>query len=151
MDVTWEDYVWSEGHKATPEQVKAIESKLNISFPNDYLDVAMQEHGKTPEPCGIPISKGSSVVITLLHFEDDPTDKENYNYSIIRQHNLLTENQNPLLVPFAKAGGASLFCFDYRNSKKSASIIFNDSDSEGEEAIIPIANNFTEFLTMLEE
>lgn len=151
MNIIWENYVWDEEHKATPEQVKAIEYKLNIVFPNDYLDVAMKEHGKTPEPCGLPISKGSSVVTTLLHFEDDPTDKDNYNYSIIRQHNLLSEDQNPLLIPFAKASGASMFCFDFRNSKKSPSIIFNDSDSEGDEAIISVAKDFTEFISMLEK
>ncbi len=150
-NIVWEHYIWDEGHDATSEQVKLVEEKLKIHFPEDYLDVAMKEHGKAPQPCVITVGSGSTCINNLLHFEIDSNDRDNYMYSIIRKHELLKDDQNPLIIPFAKAGGASVFCFDYRKSNKSPTVIFVDSDYEGEEAIHTIAKNFTEFLSMLEE
>lgn len=151
MNVTWNNYLWDEDHIASISQVEEIESKLNIKFPEDYLDVASQHQGKTPVPCGT--SSGSMLTI-LLHFENDPSNKK-YTSSIIRKHEIITrEKYSPLIIPFAKAGGASLFCLDFRDSKNNPSIIFLDWDYFGdgdEDALHFVAKNFTEFLSMFEE
>jgi len=152
MSLKWENYVWDEDHPATTEQVKEIESKLNITFPKDYVIFSIDHHGMSPESSVVPIGDGETILTTLLHFEVDSVEDENYTYSIYGTHNILKEYLNPLIVPFAIASGASNFCFDYRHSKDTPTIIFLDSDYGGDEgAIIPVANDFTEFLSMFKE
>lgn len=151
MNVNWENYIWEEKHVATIEQVKEVESILKIKFPKDYLEIAMQHQGQTPVPCGV--STGS-MITTLLNFENDLESSE-YTYSIVDSHKVFkNEHYSPLLIPIALAGGASLFCFDYRVSKKNPTIVFIEWDSFGkgnEKAIHPVAKNFSKFLSMLEE
>ncbi len=152
MNILWNNYVWDEDHPATIEQVRSVESKLNIKFPSDFLEVATNEHGKMPNPNNINVGDGEIFVNNLYHFEDEPDDVDNQTYGILGVHEIQSEYQDQLLIPFASSGGGSDFCFDYRDSKGEPTIIFLDSDLGGDQdAIIPLAKNFTEFLGLLYE
>ncbi len=154
INIKWVNDTWNEDHPATSEQVEAIENKFNIRYPIDYVDFAKLNQGKAPEICGVPVGSGESMLTTILNFENKP-DEESYFSSIIGKHELITdENYDALIIPFAETGGASIFCFDYRESKDKPSIIFLDWDYFGdgdEEAIILVAKDFTEFLSLLKE
>lgn len=154
MNITWINDTWSEDHPATQNQVKTIETKFKIKYPKNYLDVAIINQGKMPESCGVPVGSGEAMLATLLNFQNTPDEDSHFSSIIRKQKQISDEKYSPLIIPFAEAGGASLFCFDYRKTRDNPQIIFIDWDYFGdgdEEAIIPVAKDFTEFLSILVE
>ncbi len=152
--IKWKNYLWSEEKRATLAQVRNVEKILDIKFPKSYLETATINQGKRPEPNRVRVGEGSSGMTTFLLFEDNPKSADS-SYGIIHSHKVFKdEDYSPLIIPFGQAGGACLFCFDYRKIKDNPLVVFIDWDSFGngdEEAIIPVAKNFTEFLEMFYE
>jgi hypothetical protein len=145
--ISWKKHLWQEDHIVPDEMINAVENKLGVKFPDDYIMVVKTNQGKTPwQPSSVKVRNGIDVVSTLLHFENYSKEPKYDIYSVIKQHELLSEEQSSKLIPFQKSDGSSVFCFDYRTTEINPPIVFVNSDIEGEEAIIPVANSFTDFL-----
>jgi hypothetical protein len=55
------------------------------------------------------------------------------------------------IYPFAATGAGDFICFDYRRSSNAPAVVFYFAEAEGEEAIYPVADHFTEFLSKLHD
>jgi len=148
-NIEWLDYIWEKEKAVDLKSINQFEDSVDVKLPNEYLECLVSNQGKTPEPSSIKVRNGVDMVTILLHSLTEEKDPDNYIYSIYKQHNLLAEDQSSLLIPFAEAGGSSIFCFDYRDKKDNPAIVFINTDLEGDEAIIPIADSFASFLEML--
>ncbi len=144
MVIAWEDFVWDHAVPATEEEVQAVEQALSIRFPNDFRQIAMLHHGQTPTPSTFKIINNASIFNNLFIFRDEP------KYTSLLRHHALEEEYVPAGVySFATDPGGNGICFDYRVSKNAPSVVFSDAEKEGDEAIIFLANSFTEFLDSL--
>jgi len=146
MKILWEDYVWDKYIPLTGLEIEKVESSLNVQFPDDYKSVVIKHQGQTPVQCCFKVNDNYIVVFnTLFHFNDG----ESKTYNIIKNNNIASEFLPEMIIPFADTAGDDFVCFDYRSGE--VKVVFASHERSGEEAIIPIANSFTEFLSMLYE
>jgi len=148
-EIKWNKYLW-ESKTAAIEQVNALEKELNVIFPDDYKNVAIKHQGMVPAPNTIDVGKGTTAITCLMHFDKNGNQKFQ-SYGMEWNYNNLVEDVGPLIIPFAAALGANVFAFDYKDKINIPKVVFINADLEGDEAIIPVADNFTEFLSMLYE
>ena len=142
-EFNWIKYVWDEKKPLLDKNIKNLEERLGVTFPNDYLNIVKEHQGQSlNENIVVRVRNGLGVVGYLLHF----LDEDKYSYSIMQEHEYIEEEFPEKIIPFQSAGGANIFAFDYRIKKDDPSVVFINSDIEGEEAIIPVADNFTDFM-----
>ena len=147
-DIKWNGYLWAD-KKASQSSVESFERAHSINYPQDYKSVVKLHQGQVPVPSEIKVRDGITAETCLMHFEKE--DIKNRSYSVEWNFNNLVEDVGGGVIPFAEALGGSVFAFDFRKSKENPTIIFINSDFEGEDAIIPVVNNFTEFMSRLYE
>jgi hypothetical protein len=152
------------------EMINDIEKKLDIKFPEDYLEYIRKYPHGYPFPYNsfknkkLPHGKGIFTALIPLNLNDDGNLLKSYNNL---NHHTGGDNQIPDgIIPFAFADNNYL-CFDYRFGF-IPKIIFLDlekhweyldylSDPKNcrevkeEDYLIHICNSFTELLDMLEE
>lgn len=146
MTVNWKSYLWNKTVTASDEAIKNIEAKFNIKFPKDYLEIVKENQGKVPKPNIIKIGNITTGVNELFHFEKN----ESYEGSaVLFNIEILTGFAPDKIIPIMGTGGGNSFGFDFRKEPKNPSVVYIVSDLEGEEAIKPVADNFTNFLSLL--
>ena len=114
---------------ATEESLKAIETKLKISFPAQYRDFILESNGAEG-----PIGKNSHLIIW-------PVEE-------IIQLNEGREEFTPGLVHFGSDGGGEGYAFDKRVKEMPIVKIPTDSINIDEDAEL-CGNTFNEFLQHL--
>ncbi|KQO15407.1 SMI1/KNR4 family protein [Paenibacillus sp. Leaf72] len=134
--VTWTtDY-----DEADIENVKMVEERLAIHFPQDYLNYTIKYQGGYPSPSNIMVDGRGSIqficLLTFLAFDE---------FDILEKYNSVKKHIPSGLVPFGLGEDEHLFCFDYRSgSKPSVSLCKSDSDSGIEE--VHVCNSFSELI-----
>lgn len=144
MVSVWENYVWDHPIPATEEEVQAVEQALGIRFPEDFRQIAMSHQGQTPRPNTFTIIKNASILNNLFVFRDEPKYA-----SFLHNHHRDEEYVPAGVYAFAADPGGNKICFDFRASATAPSVVFNDVEQEGDEAIIFLAPSFAEFLASL--
>ncbi|ARU54231.1 SMI1/KNR4 family protein [Oleiphilus messinensis] len=146
MEIVWNNYLWDGNHTVDVNSVELLESHLGIKFPKDYLDVVMIHQGKVPNPNQIKVGgRITSVGVLFLITHDNE-----YKGSTIKSNVMYVEDDLPQgIVPIVGSGGGSVFAFDFRKSSDTPSIVFVDSDKEGDDAITFLSDSFSGFLSLL--
>jgi len=146
-NITWESYSENSVADVSLEQIEAIEKKLNVRLPDDYLLIAKLHNGKRPIPGDIDVGKRSTIVTFLLTLEAKDSNSSDSLLSSYQNN----DDRDDKIVPFAIAGGASRFCFDYRENISTPTIVFDNSDIEYADprSTVKVCNTFTEFLGKL--
>jgi cell wall assembly regulator SMI1 len=129
-----------------------LEHKLGVKFPQDFRDVMKICHGGTPVersdfvyvdpdlgPVGVSLG-------ALLNLHNDDVE------GILKTMELLSlDDQLPEgIIPFADDGGGDMMCLDYREDPGHPKVVYWAHEREKHDSIIPLADSFTEFLSMLE-
>ena len=145
--INWEPYSENSITNVSVENIESIEKKLGIQLPGDYLQVAKIYNGKRPIPGDIDVGKRSTVVTFLLTLE---AEENNSPDSLLSSYKNNDDRDNKI-VPFAIAGGASRFCFDYRKNNLNPTVVFDNSDLEFSDprSIVNVCDTFTDFLEKL--
>jgi hypothetical protein len=146
--VTWSPYVWPNLCPATLKEIHEIEALWGVSLPEDYKKVATIYQGCTPRPNGIKVLDGTTgvgVLLTVSANSTMPEESVQWAYDFLREHIPLG------LYPFARNIGSNYFCFDYRQTPRNPRIVFIYPEGEGEDAILFVADNFTQFLNSLKD
>ncbi|ANY65400.1 hypothetical protein BBD42_02125 [Paenibacillus sp. BIHB 4019] len=132
---------WTTGYdKADIENVKIVEEKLAIHFPQDYLNYAVKYQGGRPSPSNIRVDgKGSVQFISLLTFlAFDELD-------ILDKYNSVKKHFPTGLVPFGLGADEHLFCFDYR-AGSTPSVLLCKSYSDIRIEVMHIWNSFSDLI-----
>jgi len=148
MNLKWEKYLSDVDNIASDEGIKKFETEHQIVFPPEYIDLVKAHQGEVPGNFVVNVGKGITPAGVLFHFDKSGAHT---GYSIEKVLHNIQDEFPENVIPFQSAGGGCHFAFNYRENSSTPSIIFIDSDYEGDEAIIPIADNFTEFLYLLYE
>lgn len=148
MAVTWENYVWDSPRPATLDEVEALEQEWGISFPGDYKRVVMEHQGMTPTPYAIDIGRSNNVICELMTVS---VDEQQRSYAMRHVYPLIKNLVPAGIYPFAGTGTGDYMCFDYRASATAPKVVFYFTDFLGEEALYPVADSFTDFLSKLHD
>jgi hypothetical protein len=149
-ELDWEGVLPLEDEGAILE----VERRLGINFPASFTDCVKKYNSGCPVPNDFDFiypgmsSETLGCIASLLSFD------------LHNQENILELNLNPPeffpkgLIAFGGDGGGDLLCFDYRNITlgQEPTVVYWSHDAFFEdEAVIPLAANFEEFLNMLHE
>jgi cell wall assembly regulator SMI1 len=150
MTVQWKPRIWKQPFLATPQDVESLERAWGVKLPEDYKQVAMSHQGMTPYPHVLDIGTGNTVISELLTLSKSE-DEDLQLYSMSETYELIKAHVPQGIYPFAATGAGDFICFDYRHSPNAPAVVFYFAEAEGEEAIYPVADNFTEFLSKLHD
>jgi len=148
MTVTWETYVWDSPRPATLDEVEALEQEWGISFPDDYKRVVMEHQGMSPNPCVLDLGRSNTAVSELLTLRMDPSRR---SYAMLHVYSLIKNLVPAGIYPFAGTGTGDYLCFDYRSSATAPKVVFYFTEALGEDALYPVADSFTDFLSKLHD
>lgn len=148
MTVQWLPRIWKTVQPATTQEVEALENEWGVKLPEDYKRVAMIYQGMAPEPCVVDTLQGNSVMSELLTLS---VREEFRAYSMSDTHELIQAYVPAGIYPFATTATGDFLCFDYRGSASSPRVVFYFAEMSGEEAIHPVANDFSDLLSRLHD
>lgn len=135
---------------ATQSAVHEVEQKLNVVFPDDYVEFAMLYHGAMPEIADFQYFdmerkiQRMSGLAQLLSF-----DPANSAYIVHHYEMLKGEHFPENVTPFGDTGGGDYICFDYRNDSAKPVVVLWKHEADVERSVWPLSLSFTEFLAML--
>jgi hypothetical protein len=142
MPVTWTDHEMRNPRPATAAEVRATQMVLGVRLPSDFIAVAAQHQGRTPNPSIFRLEDGTeSIFNNLLHFGGASP-----SWSIT----VAWENLPAGIIPFAADPGGSYLCFDYRESADHPPVVFWAHDAPNA-STQRVAASFTDLLAILHD
>lgn len=154
MDIVWSDYV-SPAPVVGQEQVAAFADATGLSLPADYAAIVTTHAGQVTDRETIAIGGGRTVVGPLFFIDSDRAhEKKVYNafhaWDAINDWIGRDFPDYGRFVPFTSNTSTGYFCFD--KSTDGPAVVFVDLgfDPDEDEAILPVASSFSEFLDRLE-
>ena len=132
------------------ELIDAVSKIIQFELPKDYIECVKQFHGGQPKNNSLTINIGGSpwgIGFGALLTLDPLESNENVigALSSLRKYHGVENYYLPIVV----GGAGDYLCFDYSKSQNNPTIVFWFHELEGTEAIFPVANSFTELLSML--
>lgn len=145
----WEIYE-EDYHPLRDDLIDGVSKIIQFKLPQDYVECVKQYHGCQPkhgsltimvggEPWGI----GFGSLLTLDPLESDENVIE--SLSTLRKVHGVPQYYLPIVV----GGGGDYLCLDYSESNNNPKVVFWFHELEASEAIFPVANSFSELLSML--
>ncbi|MBA3278460.1 MAG: SMI1/KNR4 family protein [Geodermatophilaceae bacterium] len=151
--VKWRDRAIVGPAPLDDARIAAIEGRLGIRLPTDYLDVVRVHQGGAPDRGLIALPDGTVTALSmLLHFQDEPAD-----FNLVR----IVENSDAFLgkfIPFAVDPYGQFLCFDYRGDSAHSwaatgwnrpVVLHSTSDPHAEPVFV--AGSFTELIGSLQD
>ncbi len=147
--VRWEPYLWSTTPTAPDEQVAAVARAWGTaSLPADYLAVAREHQGESPEPGSLRVGGTPRTVECLLHFAAEPA-----GWSLTAVDAELRDRLPAGVHPIATSTSGTFWCLDLRDG--GAAVVHVDPDvdpdEEPEHALRVAAPDVTTFLARLHD
>ena len=134
-------------NKPSMEMVGEIEKYFGIKFPKDYIECILANDGGHPSRNVFFVNDKEESINNLL------TVTDNKYSGIINVAQQVSDRLEDKIIPFGRDAGGNLICFDYRNNMPP-SVVFWDHEKaflETDNAIVKIADTFTQFLNNLQE
>lgn len=126
---------WKYTSILTNEDIKNVENKLNIIYPESYKEFIKYNNGGKPDKNRFTCEGDNSE--RIINYLIDLSDKN--NYSVVNLKDALPHK----LVPFADDPFGNVICF---SSDENYKIVFYHHETE---EIVFVCNNFEEFLSKL--
>lgn len=138
---------WDEGREVSIEEFYEVESKLGITFPDDYKTVVVKNDGGLPSLPALDFAKFKEKVFVGLI----PLSKSNdYAEPIISYMSSFDEELPKGIIPFGEDPFGNLYCFDYRSNSQPTIAYWNHEDEmNANNQFTYVAKNFSEFLYSL--
>jgi hypothetical protein len=109
----------------TIQDIQAIERKLDVVFPNLFVECVLRYNGAYVQPSDIYIKGRGLAVLNVL------TSLVNYEAGVylVDEMAIMAMRLPPGLIPFALDPSGNHFCFDYRGDTiREPSIVFVDHE-----------------------
>lgn len=148
MNVTWETYIWDSPRPASSGEVESVEREWGVKLPEDYKHIAIIHQGMSPHPCVLDVGRTNTAVSELLTLSVDPDRR---NYAMLHAYPIIKPLVPAGIYPFAGTGTGDYICFNYRTSATAPKVVFYFTEALGEDAIYPVADSFTDFLSKLHD
>src|SRR5579871_1529605 len=131
---------WQDCKSVSDEAIRAVEARLGVRFPSDYVECVRRcdggwpkpHHFDYPDPALGPVETSIGRFLSL-----DSTRKGN----LLDVVEWLSDQLPAQVVPFADEPGGDFLCFDYRGGGAPA-VVYWMHEREGEEAVAPLAPTF---------
>ncbi|EIO3939940.1 SMI1/KNR4 family protein [Vibrio vulnificus] len=151
MGIENEWLIFEEEHQPLRDElIESVSTIIQFSLPQDYIDCVKYYHGGQPKNGSLFIDvEGSSWDIgfgELLTL--DPLESRTNvitSLSRLRKVHGLSKNYLPIVL----GGGGDYICLDYSESATNPTVVFWFHELQGEEAIFPVAESFSQVLAML--
>lgn len=136
------------GKGATLSDIRDLEQRLNVRFPEYYTAFALKFAGSVePDRCSFEVPGGFTGYFGIL-FDVLPGEAETEHIGFEVPRLWFRRALPHKVVPIIRGGGGDKVCLDCRG--RNASVVFYESGVCPEnDDIVPLANSFTEFLEML--
>lgn len=139
--------------KVTEERIEFLQEKIGIKFPHSFVNLIKECDGGVPKSSEFYFydeyfqSKITACVGGFLNLSSSEWSDFLNNY--LSSPEFFPEG----LIAFAEDGGGDFICFDYRKGKNIADppIVYWSHEADIGKDISFVANNFEEFIEMLEE
>ena len=142
--VEWHAHIWPTPRRASSEAIAALEARLDVRFPEDYLAVIREHQGMTPTPNSFPFGDGFETALNvLLQVEPDSPGG-----SLLAAQEALSMSDAPDGLVVAVDPGGSAICFDFRGEADVPTIVILDHEVNPASPL-PVADTFTAFLQLL--
>ncbi len=147
--MAFEDIIWEDGEKISKGEITEVEAILGIKFPNDFVNVILDNDGGMPNLTAIDFNNEHEKVFSGLL---SMSKNSEYDY-IIETFVDVKDRLNKGVIPFADDPFGNLYCFDYRRNPASSTIIYWDHELEpdDEDQFVFVADSFTDLLNRLYE
>jgi hypothetical protein len=126
------------------EQIRSIETSLNIVFPVEYVEIIKFQNGGITHYNAYPTEKPTSWASD--HVNVDFIYGIGKNEGILDSSTFIKEWNLPKDIILISGSGHYWIALDYRNKKSDPNIIYIDTELDNE---FKIADNFYEFLDKL--
>lgn len=142
-ELTW----FNVGDAIDDIKIRSAESQLGVVLPKDYVSMIGQNSGGgNPDECEFKYQvRGKSRIGNFgCLISLDPEVKSNV-FSVIR----ILEGRIPaLVVPIVETGSGDFVCLDFRKGS-DASVVYFSHEIGDEDAIVPVASTFSDFVDSL--
>ncbi|MGF1907847.1 SMI1/KNR4 family protein [Vibrio kasasachensis] len=143
--------IFEEDHQPLRDElIESVSIIVQFNLPQDYVECVKYYHGGQPRNGSLSIDvKGSSWGIgfgELLTL--DPLESRTNvisSLSTLREVHGISKDYLPIVL----GAGGDYLCLDYSDSNTNPAVVFWFHELEGEEAIFPVADSFTQVLSML--
>ncbi|MGG4444939.1 SMI1/KNR4 family protein [Brevibacillus sp. HB1.4B] len=149
------------------QDIEEVEAALGVRFPKDFVECMLENNEGCPVPCVFDYEEGEGKVFHTFYSLSSKVG----SYYILTAHEDLKDCVPDGVIPIGYDAAGNYICFDYSNGKHAEPIVvfvhheflITEEDLyEGEieeksleewqrDAISPVAETFTEFLSKLYE
>lgn len=143
---------WFEsGEGVSPDSIRQVERIVGVRFSDDYFEFILKHSGaNNPDESEFVIeSVGGHERIgnfgEVLKVDGDGHD------SVLGTLRNLAEQIPAGVVPVIGTGSGDYICLDARRPEKPVSVCYFYHGRSGDDAIVPLARSFSDFLEMLSE
>ncbi|MFD1425199.1 SMI1/KNR4 family protein [Laceyella tengchongensis] len=142
---------------ATDEDIQRIEAFVGQRLPRDYVEWAKVYHGSNPG-CYIDVDGEPYPFDRWLSISSEAGDDDDFCHVVGAYRQMyLTDDSDPSLptgfVPFALDGQNKWYCFDYRGSAETPSIVLINWEAHYEDdpdyVVTKIKGSFSELMNSL--
>ncbi|MCS1350225.1 SMI1/KNR4 family protein [Mechercharimyces sp. CAU 1602] len=135
--------IWEDGEQIDYGEIRSLEAALDITFPDDYVQVIKNNNGAIPTPPNFNIENhGYNIMFMLLSVREN--DTEYGLMSVYKRINRFLPNK---VYPFACDGFGNYICFDYRRGREPIVVFWDHEEvlDDQEYQLFFIASSFGEF------
>jgi hypothetical protein len=144
MMISWRPYVRHVSPEVDPHALTALEHRWGVTLPADYKHLVSKHQGMAPSPSAFNIGKAETSLGVLLTVTREERQDE---YSILSTYDSLRRYGPDRLYPFGITPSDEPLCFDYREPLAQPRIVLVSVEG----SVYPVANSFTEFLSLLHD
>lgn len=152
---------WEEYRPGLPEVTDAdldqLEAERGVKLPASYRATVKEHRGDIPVPHVIDFA-GQDAPVNALYFVRKGFSGDGRSYNAWTQidflDDMLPEDLAKKFVPFTSDSGQIMFAFDYRRGETPGVVVIDkerDLEEDADEAIIPVADSFEDFLDKLHD
>ncbi|MCU4969347.1 SMI1/KNR4 family protein [Bacillus toyonensis] len=150
----------SELQSPNDELIESFEEYCEIKLPNDFIDFLKKYNGSIPITNVFLHEKNELLIERFLCLLEDPEDDEEngwYDIEVVLSDidTRLTDDEDLTginVIPFAVLFAGDFLCLDFREKEIPPVVVWYHEESEELNPVTSeVADNFSEFLSMLKE
>lgn len=135
-----------------PRYVAEVEAEIGVKFPASFLALMRTSNGGKPLQCFFELEDNEKVVERFLSFVEDYKIDRLGMYDIEVVWSQIEGRLDEGVCPFASLFAGDFLCFDCRHEgEPSVAVWIHDVIGDGIPELVPVADTFEQFLSMLRE
>ncbi|MFZ6707995.1 SMI1/KNR4 family protein [Undibacterium sp. TC9W] len=142
MTIDWESFGIEKKSSVDSRIVSAVQKKLNVIFPDSYVDLVMHSDSACPEISTFEYQKEETCISEFFEFTDEVRQFTISWYA--RPHGVF--NLPERFIPIARDAGDYLICLNFNKSSPTVEV-FDPASGQS----FFVAHRFSEFVSLWHE